>query len=121
MAKDKLNNMLSFKDYSTLCKLENKPGKVVENLNHLSRFDEANIATHLYDAGKKYYSDKASKSALAKIQGHPMRKKHYETLLKEDPQKAAKYLDFWKEGEFGIPKWDDELGEFVDASLGVGF
>ena len=40
MAKDKLNNMLSFKDYSTLCKLENKPGKVLENLNHLNRYED---------------------------------------------------------------------------------
>jgi len=70
MAKGKLNNVLSFKEHTSLCKLENKPGKVLEGLNHLNRYNEEWFGQKFFtghDKGEKGKSKEATITELDEI------------------------------------------------------
>ena len=95
--KKKLNNILSSKDYF-LDKLKNQPGKVLEK-NIFTKIDDYRI-----------------KSSTKNIKNHPMKNKIYQNLLKTDPERAKKYINFWKNGD-GVPVWDDKLNKYVDRSF----
>jgi len=102
MAKGKLNNVLSFKEHTSLCKLENKPGKVLE------RFESHNEGI-LWDSKE----EKIAKAEKA-IMEHPVKREVYEKFKKEDPNKAKKYLEFFVKNPDGHPKWVGD--KFVDTA-----
>jgi hypothetical protein len=111
-----LNNLLNFKDYIEFNKLENKPGKIIEGYDYDELLDE-NIIGDMYDKGKKYYKDTVRKKSLERIMSHPVRRKFYNELLKTDKEKAEKYIDFWKNGDTGIPMWVESEQKFVDKGI----
>lgn len=89
MKKDKLNNLLTFKDFDSLNKLNNKPGIVLESSDN---------------------------KALNRIMNHPIRKKTYEKLLETNKSKADKYLNFWKKHDIAIPEWDNKKLNFINKN-----
>ena len=102
MAKGKLNNVLSFKEHTSLCKLENKPGKVLE------RFESHNEGL-LWDSKEEKFA--AAEKAILE---NPNKKEYYEKLKKEDAEKAKKYVLFFQKGG-GYPKWDEKKNNFVET------
>ena len=126
----KLNNLIKFEDFGKFdMKVENKPGKkVVENLTHVETFDKFDEAffkdTKVGNALRKgvgaYTHDEEIERAKKMVMEHPMRRKHYKDLEKEDPNKAKKLLDFYVKfpldsgtGTIETPVWDEEREEFV--------
>jgi len=99
---NKLNNVLSFKEYASLCKLENKPGKVLER-----------FANH--NEGILWDSKEEKRAAAEKaIMAHPNKRKFYEKI--KGTEKGDKYLNFFvKSGGNGYPKWDDTKNDFVET------
>jgi len=80
MTNGKLNNVLSFKDHTSLCKLENKPGKVLE------RFETINEEI----IGQKFFTGHDSKNEKEKAKEQILSDLD-ETIeiMKESPEKFA--------------------------------
>jgi len=96
-------------------------------MKHLKKFENfSNEEIDWRDLGRKIgiLSDpvKRKATALDAIQKHSMKSQTYADLLKEDPKKAEKFLDFhaehgYKVGDILYPKWDPVKNKFVDAGI----
>jgi len=110
----KLNNLIEFKEYVKLDKLENKPGKkVVEGLNNIKSFDELDenfftdtkLGNNIRKGVGFKNSDEKFAEAVDLIMNHPIKRQVYEELKDEDPDKARKYVEFFIKNPRGYPKW----------------
>jgi len=110
----KLNNLIEFKNFK-LDKLENKPGKVVESLNNIKKFNDLVDEGFFTDtkignkirkgAGFKTYEEKFEETE-ERILKHPVKRKIYLKYKDEDPNKAKKYIEFFIDNPRGYPKWN---------------
>jgi len=122
MAKTKLNNVLSFKDYTSLSKLENKPGKTFERYDYDDYYDynegfftDTKIGNKVRKGlGFKNYDEKFEETEQ-EILDHPVKKDIYLDMMNKDPEKARKYIEFFMKNPQGYPKWEN--GEFVDTGI----
>ena len=89
----KLNNLIEFKEYVKLDKLENKPGKVVEGLNNIKRFDELDEA---------FFKDTKVGNVLRKGAG----------FLNTD----EKWDKFWDENQEQIDRWKGVYDVEIDEN-----
>lgn len=111
----KLNNLIEFKEFGKLDKLENKPGKrVVEGLNNIKSFEnfvdegfftDTKIGNKIRKGAGFHTKDEKFEAAKEAILKHPVKRKIYLELEKEDPDKARKYVEFFVKNPQGYPKW----------------
>ena len=106
-----------------------------ENLNHLVLFDKyiSEKKDIIKEIGKNVrkglgfltYEEKIEKG-LGIVKKHKVKKDTYEILLKQDPERAEKYLIFWAELPDGFPHWNsvtrewEDSGEYYDQTGIVG-
>ena len=96
-------------------------------MKHLKKFENfSNEEIDWRDLGRKLgvFKDPAKQKAIAldAIKKHPTKSQAYANLLKEDPEKAEKFLDFhaeynYKVGDILYPKWDTVKNKYVDAGI----
>jgi hypothetical protein len=96
-------------------------------MKHLKKFENfSNEEIDWRDLGRKIgiLEDpvKRKATALDAIQKHSMKSQTYAALLKEDPKKAEKFLDFhaehdYKPGDILYPKWDSVKNKFGKSVL----
>ena len=117
----KLNNLIEFKEFKNIDKLENKPGKIIESLNNIQGFEDFVKENFFHDTklgntirkgvGFKTDDEKFAQ-AEEEVMSHVMKRRVYEKLKKENPEKAHKYIEFYVKNPQGFPSWDGT--EWID-------
>jgi len=112
----KLNNVLSFKEYENLQKLENKPGKLIEN-NHVIDFDSynENWFTDKYDDYKRSKNDREFEEIENEIMKHPIKNRIYSKI--KGTEKGNKYVEFFIKYPNNYPKWDNNKNDYVPTGV----
>ena len=114
----KLNNLIEFKEFSIKFKVENKPGKIIENLNNIQAYEgfftDTKIGNKIRKGTGFKNKDEKFDDAEQEIFKHPIKNKIYKKLKSEDPEKANKYVEFFVKNPVGHPKWEN--GEWIDSA-----
>jgi len=109
----KLHNVLSFKEFDNLNKLENKPGKIIEGYD----YDDMN-ENWFSDKYDEYKSNRRSKE-FAKVEreilNHPIKSKIYKKIQGTD--KGDKYVQFYIDYPNNFPKWDYKAEEWIPTGV----
>ncbi len=77
-------------------------------------FHDTEIGNNLRRGAGFKNSDEKFEEAIKLIMNHPIKRKVYEELKEDDPNKAKKYVKFFIENPDGHPKWVGE--DWIDTA-----
>lgn len=108
----KLNHLMTYESFTTN-----------EEFNPLKKEDWKKAGSSIRRGAGFTTPEEEMEEGKKIISGNPVKWGYYQELLKTDPKKAQKYLQFWGESVGGFtrdknanPKWSEKEQKFVDVS-----